>query len=145
MALKLNLNKDFVELTDMMIKTVKKKKLSFENMNFMICKVPTKDKSSTIITISDGHEKKREAYKSGIGRIISVPRLLNEKTDANPSIGDYVIYSHEAPYSVYETVTDYLFDMSMTFNTEDGSPIALIRDVDIFAVLKQDVVQGKIA
>lgn len=144
MALKLNLTKDFIETTDMMIKTLKKKKVSFENMNFMVVKIPTKDKSDTIITISGLDEKRRESYKSGIARVVSVPRLIDNATDASPAVGDYVVYGHGAEYTLYETVVNYLFDVEMDFSGEAKSPISLIRDVDIFAVLKQDVVQDKV-
>lgn len=130
MALEIKLTEEFTNLTNAMIAEVKKKNIVFENGNLMLVKVPLTE-NSLIQTAEDF--KKREAYKSGVGRVIATPRLLDTAQDADVKVGDYVVYSHEAKYTVNTPVVNWLFGLGLI---EDGKdPVILIRDVDIMAVI----------
>ena len=131
MALKLDITKAFVELTDDMIKNAIDEGVSNENCNFTLVKVPLKS-TTKIETATDYNN--RESYKSGVGRVIITPRLLDPDTDAAPRIGDYVVYSHEAKYTIHQPVVNWIFDMDQEFE-EGKEPVINVRDVDIMSIL----------
>lgn len=134
MALELDITKEFFEMTNQMISILDVKKMTSENMNFWLVKVPLKE--STVISSVDDF-KKREAYKSGFGRVIAAPRLLDHETDAQAEVGDFVVYSHEAKYTVNQPVVNFLFDLKMDYE-QGKEPIITIRDVDIIAVIPNE-------
>lgn len=137
MGLEIKLNQPFIDMTNTMIEIVKTKGITFENLNFMLVKVPLAETSS-IVTAEDF--KKRESYKSGVGRVIATPRLINPETDADIRVGDYVVYSHEAKYTVNTPVVNFLFNLNLA---EDGKdPIICIRDVDAIAVIRAEVLES---
>ena len=130
MALAIKLTSDFIAMTDAMAEMVKTKGIVFENCNFMLVKVPLEDTTS-IVTASE--YKQREGYKSGVGRVIATPRLTNPETDADIKVGDYVVYSHEAKYTVNTPVINFLFGLGLKDDGKD--PVICIRDVDAIAVI----------
>lgn len=141
MSLKIKINKEFVELTDAMVEIAKTKKAIFENMNIVLVKLPLED--SSVITTADSF-KKMESYKSGLGRVIALPRLLNDENVGvcaeSIQVGDYVIFSHEAKYTLNTPVVNFLFDLNLD-NEESKNPVICIRDVDVIGVLKAEIVQ----
>lgn len=145
MSLKIRINKEFVELTDAMIEIARTKQATFENMNIVLVKLPLED--SSVITTADSF-KKMESYKSGLGRVIALPRVLNaEDVGVCPesiNVGDYVIYSHEAKYTLNTPVVNFLFDLSLD-NEDSKNPVICIRDVDVIGTLKSEVVHQKIS
>src|SRR3954466_10529873 len=115
MALQLNISKEFLDLSNSMIEALKNKSVVMENCNIAILKVPLIN-PSPIETAEDF--KKREAYKSGVGRVLAIPRLTNHETDPARKGGDYIVYSHEARSSVYLPVVNLIFGMTLDF--EEG-------------------------
>lgn len=137
--LKLNVGSEFQELTDYLITKVKEKNISFENRNFLLAKVPVKEDSKALIITTQDH-KRIESYKSGVGRVIATPRILDPEQDANPRVGDYVIYTHESKYALNEPVVNFMFDLNMEV-VEDMETLVCIRDVDVIAVVGKDALK----
>lgn len=129
MGLEISLTDEFRALTDQMISTIREKRIDLENLNFCIIKVPLTN-PSVIETAKDF--KDREAYKSGLARVLATPRLLDPERDAKVDVGDYILFSHEAKYSIYPAVTRLIFGLDIL---DEKDPILFIRDVDIMANL----------
>ena len=140
-VLKLDVSPDFIELTNHLIDQIKTKGITFENRNFLLAKVPVKEKAESIIVISND-SKRVESYKSGVGRVIAAPRILDIEQDADAKVGDYVVYTHESKYAINEPVVNFMFDLDMKFE-EGMEPVICIRDVDVLAVIKPEALEKK--
>jgi len=139
--LHLDVSKDFVELTDHLIEKMTSKKIVFENRNFLLAKVPVKEKADTLIVLAND-SKRVESYRSGVGRVVAAPRILDIDQDADVKVGDYVIYTHESKYPLNEPVVNFMFDLEMKME-EGMEPLVCIRDVDVIAVVPSSEIKAK--
>lgn len=140
MSFELKVTKEFLDLTDSMITSLKEKNTCFENGNVLLVKVPLENKS--VIAIAPGKFEQDQIYQSGLARVIGVPRLLDEKTDARFKAGDFVIYNHASRYTISTLICHWLFGIKLAENQPhnyieeyNNFPVISVTDVDVMAVI----------
>lgn len=142
MSLELKVSKGYIDLTNAMISTVREKEIVFENMNLLLVQVPLVNTST--IQLVEGNYTKDHIYRAALARVIALPRLLNEVTDARVDVGDFVLYSHVGKYSISNLVIKALFGIELKDSGKpldaveeyNNSPIIAISDRDVMAVIK---------
>lgn len=90
------INKSFIEETDRIIKQLADRKITFLHGNILVAKVKMDRLTSGGIIISDDYAD-REEFKSGFARLLA----LDDGYSGPLSVGDYIMFSHEARYKLY--------------------------------------------
>lgn len=94
---------EFIQISDKLIELAKLRQITMENGNVLIAKPQIEKKTSGGLFIPE-ETAEREAYATGFGRVIALPRNLRpigddgQPRDADLRIGDYVLYSHASHY-----------------------------------------------
>lgn len=96
------INAEFIQETDALIERVKEREIQLENGNMLVAKVRVDTKTAGGLFLSDDAVKLKE-YHSGFGRILALPNNLGlAEGDAKLRVGDYIIFTHESRYRVFE-------------------------------------------
>lgn len=96
------INAEFIQETDALIEKIKERSIQLENGNLLVAKVKVDTKTSGGLFLSDDTVKNKE-YHSGFGRILALPNNLRpDEGDANLKIGDYICFTHESRYRLFE-------------------------------------------
>lgn len=122
----LEITKEFIEFTDLLIKQHKEQGLVQECGNILVAKLNPAEKVGSLVM--DVNHLEREAYKIAIARIIAVPRLmLPEQGDPELKIGDYIVFTHEARYVIHPAVLCMLFDA----NAMPDKTLVTVKDSEV--------------
>jgi hypothetical protein len=150
MSFELKVSKDFVEMSDAMIASLFEKKTTQENGNVLLLKVPLLNSST--IAIVEGKYHQDQVYQAGFARVLGCPRLLDANTDAKIKVGDYVIFSHAAKYTISNLVVQWLFGVKLADNKPidfveeyNSSPVIMITDRDVLTVIPEESVHAVLA
>lgn len=136
------IQKEYVELTDTLIKQIQAREIVLENGNCLIAKVKAEEVTKGgIIKAST----ETEDYLRGFGRVLSCPRNLRPKDendnvlDADVHVGDYIVHSHEARYKPYPKCLEEILDI-------EGIPedvFYVVQDKDIILRIPDRVLHRK--
>jgi len=125
------ITKEFVELTDKLIASLKSNESITGNGNILLAKPPVEDKSKGGLFIPEV-AKELEAKKRGFGRVLSIPKNLRpEDGDLPLEPGDYVFYTWTAENPVNReqlgTVLDVKIPPEMLSHTQDAEVILMFK------------------
>lgn len=142
MALEVKVTQGFLSLTGQLIAKLQADSIEFENMNLLLMKCPLVNTSN--IQIVQGKYQKDTMYQAGLARVLAIPRLLDKGTDADVKVGDFVLFSHAAKYTISPLVVNLLFGIKLSENEpldfveeNNQNPLITISDRDILAVIPE--------
>lgn len=94
-------SKEFVELSDKLIKAYKKLGIQVGNGNLIIAKPPVEEKTRGGIIVAD-MARELESKRAGFAKIIAIPNNLDpDNGDLPLKPGDYVWYTYVADNPLY--------------------------------------------
>lgn len=105
------INQDFIRETDAIINQLFERQIRFEHGNVLVAKVKMERVTPGGVIISDDYAAQEE-FKSGFARILALPSGY----DGLLTIGQYVIFSHEARYKLYPAALREVLGMNVADN-----------------------------
>lgn len=94
-------SKEFVELTDKLIKAYKKLNIQVGNGNLIIAKPPVEEKTRGGIIVADV-ARELESKRAGFAKIIAIPNNLDpDNGDLPLKPGDYIWFTYVADNPLY--------------------------------------------
>lgn len=131
----MKVNKEFIKVTDALIKKIKERKITFGNGNVLIAKPPVEEKSKGGIIIAE-ESREAESKKAGFAKVIAIPNNLDPQGGDIPvKPGDYVWFTYVADQPIYYKALSELSGVTIPketlFYTSDNELIAVISKEEV--------------
>ena len=131
----MKINKDFIKMSEKLIKEIADKKITFGNGNVLIAKPPAQEQTRGGIIIAE-EARELENKRAGFAKVIALPNNLDvEGGDIPVKVGDYVWFTFVADNPIYYKALAELADISIPketlFYTSDSELIAAVSKEEV--------------
>lgn len=131
----MRINKDFINMTNDLIKQIADKKITFGNGNVLIAKPPVEEKSKGGIIIAE-EARELENKRAGFAKVIALPNNMDiEGGDIPVKVGDYVwfVFVADSPiyYKALSEITEIKIPAETLFFTGDAQLIATVSREEV--------------
>lgn len=142
------IDKEFIELTDRLIKKIEESGIQTGNGNVLLCKPGVSEKTKGGIVLADtmySSDSKYNQKRRNFARIIAIPgNLAPDQGDMDLQVGDYVFYTYTAETPLNPMALDFIYDEPLNYEDDGKHPfLTTTQDAEIIQTIPQKVVHAK--